>query len=107
MACLEHQSEVSDRDAMHAALVTMGWTPTVRICKQRRTGNWDGMTVCVDLVDQLGPFIEVERVVGAAESGTQVQAELDAMVRSLGAPVERVYDTYDSLIRDLTTTETH
>lgn len=105
MACLEHQCEVSDRDAMHAALVTMGWVPTVRIRKQRRTGSWDGVSVCLDVVDRLGPFIEVERVVSVTESGEQVQAGLDAMVRSLGVGVERVTDTYDSLIRNLTTAE--
>jgi adenylate cyclase class 2 len=105
MACLEHQCEVSDRDAMHGALVAMGWVPTVQIRKWRRTGNWDGVTVCVDVVDRLGPFLEVERVVSAAVSGEQVQAELDALVRSLGVPVERVTDTYDSLIRNLAAAE--
>jgi adenylate cyclase class 2 len=105
MACLEHECEVSDREAMHAALVTMGWTPTVQIRKQRRAGSWDGVTVCVDVVDRLGPFIEVERVVSATESGEKVQAELDSLVRSLGVPVERVTDTYDSLIRNLTAAE--
>ena len=105
MACLEHESEVSDRNAMHAALVTMGWAPTVRIRKERRTGSWNGVSVCVDLVEQLGAFVEVERVVSAAESGERVQAELDGLIRSLGVDVERVSDTYDSLIRNLTAAE--
>ncbi|MFG1608601.1 class IV adenylate cyclase [Actinoplanes sp. NPDC049265] len=102
MACLEHESEVVDRNAMHAALLTMGWAPTVRILKQRRTGSWAGASVCVDVVDGLGPFVEVERVVSKTESGERVQAELDALVRSLGVAVERVSDTYDSLIRNRT-----
>ena len=101
MACLEHECEVSDRDEMHAALVTMGWVPTVRIVKQRRTGSWDGVAVCLDVVDGLGAFVEVERMVSSAESGEQVQAGLDAMVRSLGVPMQRVTDTYDTLIRNV------
>jgi adenylate cyclase class 2 len=105
MACLEHESEVSDRDAMHSALVTMGWAPTVRIRKERRTGSWNGVSVCVDIVDQVGVFIEVERVVSAVESGERVQAELDGLVQSLGVEVQRVSDTYDSLIRNLTAAE--
>lgn len=105
MVCLEHESEVSDRAAMHAALVTMGWAPTVRIRKARRMGSWGDVSVCVDIVDQLGAFIEVERVVSASESGERVQAELDGLVRSLGVDVERVSDTYDSLIRNLTPAE--
>ncbi|MEU8311304.1 CYTH domain-containing protein [Micromonospora sp. NPDC049033] len=102
MACLEHECVIFDRDAMHAALGTMGWVPTVRIVKQRRTGDWDGATVCVDVVDGLGAFVEVERVVSSQRSGEQVQHELDAMIRSLGVPVLRVVDTYDTLIWNLT-----
>ena len=103
MACLEHECEVSDRDAMHAALVTMGWVPTVRIVKQRRTGSWDDLAVCLDIVDGLGAFVEVERMVNSAESGEQVQAGLDAIVRSLGMPMQRVTETYDTLIRNIAT----
>jgi len=103
MACLEHECEVSDRREMHAALVTMGWVPTVRIVKHRRTGSWDGVAVCLDVVAGLGTFVEVERMVSLAESGEQVQAGLDAMVRSLGVSMQRVTDTYDSLIRNLST----
>ncbi|MEH0929712.1 class IV adenylate cyclase [Micromonospora sp. CPCC 205558] len=102
MACLEHECVIFDRDAMHAALVTMGWVPTVRIVKQRRTGDWDGATVCVDVVDGLGAFVEVERVVSSQHSGEQVQHGLDAMIRSLGVPMLRVVDTYDTLIWNLT-----
>ncbi|BFU47752.1 class IV adenylate cyclase [Krasilnikovia sp. MM14-A1004] len=102
MACLEHECVVVDRAAMHAALITMGWVPTVRIVKQRRTGTWDNAAVCVDVVDGIGAFVEVERIVSAAESGEQVQAELDALILALGVPVQRVTVTYDSLVRDLT-----
>ncbi|MEU8088604.1 CYTH domain-containing protein [Micromonospora sp. NPDC049101] len=101
MACLEHECVISDRDAMHAALTTMGWVPTVRIVKQRRTGDWEGATVCVDVVDGLGAFVEVERVVSSQHSGEQVQYGLDLMIRSLGVPVRRVVDTYDTLMWNL------
>ncbi|MEW2385576.1 CYTH domain-containing protein [Micromonospora sp. NPDC047707] len=83
MACLEHECVIFGRDAMHAALGAMGWVPTVRIVRQRRTGDWDGAAVCVDVVDGLGAFVEVELVVSSQHSGEQVQDELDAMIRSL------------------------
>ncbi|MBM0274817.1 class IV adenylate cyclase [Micromonospora tarensis] len=101
MACLEHDCVIHDRDAMHAALTTMGWAPTVRIVKQRRTGVWDGATVCVDVVDGLGTFVELERLVSSQHSGEQVQRGLDAMIRLLGVPVLRIVDTYDTLIWNL------
>lgn len=33
-ACLEYETEVTDRDAMHAAALHMGYKPTVQIIKQ-------------------------------------------------------------------------
>lgn len=97
--CAERETVVDDRAAMHAALLMMGYTPTVRIVKGRRVGEWAGAQVCVDDVDGLGVFVEVERMVADSESGELVQASLDEQVRSLGVPVDRVTQTYDSLLR--------
>jgi adenylate cyclase, class 2 len=99
MACLEHETVVADREQMHAALVTMGFTPTVRIVKRRRTGRWDGVSLCLDAVEGLGAFLEAEALIGTDESGRAVQERLDGLVRSLGVPVTRTTDTYDSLLR--------
>jgi adenylate cyclase class 2 len=99
MACLEHEAVVDDREQMHAALVTMGFTPTVRIVKTRRSGRWDGAALCLDTVDGLGCFVELETLIEAGGSGHEVQDRLDRLVRSLGVPVQRTTDTYDSLIR--------
>lgn len=56
MSCDEHESEVSDRDQMHAAIVAMGFYPTVRIVKTRRTGRLGDVHLCVDEVEALGTF---------------------------------------------------
>lgn len=99
LACLERETVVADRQGMHEALKLMGFTPTVKIRKVRRTGSWDDAMICVDVVDGLGAFVELERMVCAIESGTRAQAELDARVRRLGVAAERVDQTYDSLLR--------
>lgn len=101
MSCVEHETEVADRDAMHAAIVAMGFYPTVRIRKTRRTAGVGEVSVCVDQVAGLGCFLEVEKLVGTGESGREVQRELDEFVQLLGIAVERTHETYDSLIRDL------
>jgi adenylate cyclase class 2 len=99
MACLEHETVVADREQMHAALIAMGFTPTVRIVKLRRTGRWNEVSLCLDTVDGLGTFVEVEALIGAQESGRTTQERLDVLVRGLGVPVSRTTDTYDSLLR--------
>jgi adenylate cyclase class 2 len=99
MACLEHETEVTDRDQMHEAILQMGFVPTVRIVKSRRTAVLDGIALCVDQVEHAGLFLELETVVGAAESGPAAQSRLDGFARALGVELERVSDTYDSLVR--------
>ncbi|GIH72134.1 class IV adenylate cyclase [Sphaerimonospora thailandensis] len=99
MACLEHETEVADREQMHQAVVAMGFYPTVRIVKTRRTGVLGDMSICIDEVEHAGVFVEIERTVHGGESGAAVQQELDAVARSLGVELERTTDTYDSLVR--------
>ena len=57
------------------------------------------VAVCVDDVERAGLFLEMEKLVGAGSAVLEVQAELDGLARSLGVPMQRVSDTYDSLIR--------
>ena len=97
-ACLEYESEVADRAQMHQAIMLMGFRPTVRIVKTRRTATVDGLGVCVDEVELAGVFMEIERTAGADQPGVVVQAEPDAWARSLGVERERTGDTYDSLV---------
>ncbi len=99
LACVERETTVHDREGMHEALLLIGFEPTVKIRKVRRTAVWGDATFCVDVVAGLGVFVELERLLTASESGARVQAELDADIRGLGVSVQRVDQTYDSLLR--------
>jgi adenylate cyclase class 2 len=99
LACLEFETEVADRDQMHEAIQQMGFYPTVCIAKTRRTARHGELTLCLDDVEHIGAFLELERVIGPGQSGEAVQAELDGFARSLGVELERTSDTYDSLVR--------
>jgi len=99
LACLEFETEVADRGQMHGAVQRMGFYPTVRIVKNRRTARLGELSLCLDEVAHAGAFLEIERVIGPGQSGEAVQAELDAFARSLGVELERTTETYDSLVR--------
>ena len=99
LACLEFETEVSDRNQMHEAILCMGFYPTVRIAKVRRTAKLGELALCFDEVEHLGSFLEIERVIPPGQTGEAVQADLDAFARSLGIELERTTDTYDSLLR--------
>ncbi len=99
LACHEYETAVADREQMHAAILAMGFYPTTRIMKTRRTARHGDLSLCLDDVEHIGAFFEIEKVIGPEESGEAVQAELDAFARSLGVELERTADTYDSLVR--------
>lgn len=99
MSCLEHETEVADRDQMHRAVLAMGFYPTVRIVKTRRTAALGDISLCLDEVERAGLFVEFEKLVSDAEAGTVAQDELDRFARSLGVALQRTTDTYDSLVR--------
>jgi adenylate cyclase class 2 len=99
LSCEEHETDVTDRDQMHAAILAMGFRPTVRIVKVRRSAACRDMLLCVDELDGLGWFIEVERMVCGDMPGDLVQAELCRFVESLGVEAERTEQTYDWLVR--------
>jgi adenylate cyclase class 2 len=84
---------------MHHAIVAMGFRPTVRIVKVRRSATVRDLVLCVDELDGVGVFVEVERLVPDDVPGEPVQAELAQFVVSLDVKAERSEDTYDSLVR--------
>ena len=47
-ACLEYETEVADRAAMHGAILHMGYYPTVRVAKARRTAALNAVR-CVSM----------------------------------------------------------
>lgn len=97
-ACVEHETEVADRDAMHHAALRMGFRPTVRIAKTRRTATIGDRSLCVDDLEGVGGFLEVEQMVPDDADPRATQAELAAFVDSLGVTASRTTDTYDSLV---------
>ncbi len=98
-ACLEYETEVADRAAMHGAILRMGYYPTVRVAKTRRTATLERCSLCVDDLEGVGGFLELERLVRDDVSAEVVQTELATFVASLGLRAVRTDETYDSLVR--------
>ncbi|MFC9426254.1 class IV adenylate cyclase [Streptomyces sp. NPDC056987] len=98
-SCTERETVVADRAQTHEAIMLMGYAPTVRVAKHRRTGVLGGAELCVDDLDGVGTFLELERIVSEEADEASVQAELAAMVTDLGIACERTTETYDALVR--------
>lgn len=96
--CIEHECFVSDREAMHEAILLMGFRPTIQIRKQRALARRGEFTFCLDEVDGLGRFLEVERVASIDDDAEAVRREIEAFVAYAGLAVERCHDTYDAML---------
>jgi adenylate cyclase, class 2 len=96
--CIEHECFVSDRDSMHQAICLMGFHPTIQIVKTRALAHRGDYTFCLDEVDGLGRFLEVECLAGVDDDAELARAEIEAFINEIGLHVDRCFDTYDALI---------
>lgn len=94
---IEHETEIQNPKEMEAIIEMLGYRKTVEVKKNRRKANYGNYEICLDEVEELGKFVEVEKM--TEEDGTSVQKELFAFLESLGIPQEnRVLRGYDSLM---------
>jgi len=94
---LELEVQVSDERQMANILENLGLTEVVRVDKVRRIARHNNFTFCLDSVDDLGVFLEVELI--SNEGGQVVQDSMVSMLSDLGlVGSQRVSRGYDSLL---------
>jgi adenylate cyclase class 2 len=97
--CIEYECRVDDRDAMHRAILLMGFAPTVRIVKTRQMVQVDErFALCLDEVEGVGAFLEVEAMTTSDADYDSLRGELEQLVASLELDVEPCSETYDTLV---------
>jgi len=52
--------EVKVEEGIFALLESLGFTPLKRVIKKRELYHWQGLKICVDEVENLGSFLEIE-----------------------------------------------
>lgn len=99
--CLEHESKISDPIEIHNILTVLQFVPMVEINKLRSKCNVGEYEICLDNVEGLGDFIEVEYLCEDGD-GEEISEELMKFLESLGVSREdRVTSGYDTLIYNL------
>ena len=83
-APLELELEVSSRDTMEKILGLMGYKEAVRIRKIRRKTHYEKWEICIDEVEGLGSFVEIEELVEENDSVQEVQQRMEAFLAKLG-----------------------
>ena len=57
----EHETVVEDGDAAEGVLAGLGFEPAATVRKRREFWTLDGFTVTLDVVEDVGEFVEIER----------------------------------------------
>ena len=97
---IEHETTVDNPEEVHEMLQLMGYLPIVHVVKDRQKGVHDGMEICLDEVERLGTFIEVERLLETSTDPSKVQDELFDFLETLGVSRDAQETRgYDTLIR--------
>jgi predicted adenylyl cyclase CyaB len=104
---LEYETIVQDPDQMAQMLIQFGYNPIAIVNKQRakaktfvKLDNQDKpVSVCLDDVEHLGCFVELEVLLDDELSKEGVQDKLEALLNSLGLQGEVVNIPYDTQVR--------
>ena len=93
---LEHELEIGNSEEMKKIIFLLGFKLIADTTKMRRKCKIKDYEICVDQVEGLGSFLEIERM--SAEDPERIQEEMLAFLSSIGIDAtDRVYVGYDIL----------
>jgi adenylate cyclase class 2 len=81
---LEYETRVDDPEAVRKILAILGYVPQVEVKKIRTERELNEYTVCLDEVERLGSFVEVEKMSDEGVDPNEVQEELLKVAESIG-----------------------
>lgn len=80
---VEHEVTVDSRAELEAIIQLLGFKPMVAVKKTRRTGHHKNWEICIDAVEELGTFIEVEQMAEHEEDIEPIRESIMEFLRSL------------------------
>ncbi|SHJ86796.1 class IV adenylate cyclase [Hespellia stercorisuis] len=80
----ELETEVGDGTVCQAILESLGYRPVSPVRKIRQYYQRDGMTACVDEVENLGTFLELEIVVPSEKERETALRQIEKILAELG-----------------------
>ena len=102
----ERETTIGDAEQVTSMLERVGYSYGVHIHKNRRTAKYGDLELCLDEIDKLGTFVEVEKLTSEAADVDAIQSELWDLLLELGVgPEDRVHKGYDTLMHALAKSE--
>jgi adenylate cyclase class 2 len=101
MAATEHEVKVDSASELEQMLLLMGLKRIVRVKKIRRKTKYKEYEICVDDVEELGSYMEIEKMAEKDADPHAIHQELVGVLESLGINLEgRVTKGYDIIMLD-------
>lgn len=98
LVSLEHEVEVNSKDELEQILFVLGFKKAVQVRKTRIISHCGAYEVCIDDVEGLGSYVEVEIMTDDPDTG-MIQNEMFKWLTSFGVhPDDRVTKGYDVLM---------
>jgi len=101
---LEYEIKIDNANSAQKMLEMLGWNAQVEVKKTRKEGRLGEYTVCLDRVDGLGDFVELEKMTADDADVEKVRKELFDTMRVFGFSEkdeeEKGYDTQMYLLNN-------
>lgn len=102
MESKEIEFEVSDRNLCKDLITTLGYKEMVTIDKKRIETKYKGFNICIDDVDKLGSFIEIEVLTDENGKSDYYENQMLELCKELGIdPNNRINSHYDTMLYNL------
>lgn len=100
MDSIEHETEVADDIELEKIILHSGFEPYSDLTKTRQNAHKDEIEICIDTIEGLGDFIEVEKLTDEDVDYDSVAEELWFVLEGFGVSrMDHVTDGYDVLMR--------
>ena len=97
----EHETTVGDERQIISMLERLHFHKGVDIRKRRRVAKYDGLELCMDDVEHLGRFVEVEKLAADDADVDVIQEALWNLLLSLGVEEhDRMHQGYSRLMHE-------
>lgn len=96
---IEYETEVADESELEMIIKQLSFSLYSDLTKTRQKAHFGNIEVCIDMVEGLGSFIEVEKLTDESANIDEVRAELWQILHLLGVESgSEVTDGYDVLM---------
>ncbi|MHA1126181.1 MAG: class IV adenylate cyclase [Candidatus Heimdallarchaeota archaeon] len=80
---LEEQVEVKDFEVTKNIVTHLGFKKVLTVIKDRRTYQMRGFTICMDTVDSLGTFVEIEKEIDNLDDMVKTRDEIYKLAKEI------------------------